>query len=264
MLAERRTEQKRIDVSRPVEILDRGGAPLTEGFTRDLSEGGLRARLDALGPDAAANVIVRVFLVDGRAPVEQPARVAWCAPDLYGEGAEVGLQLLAGEGGDRESAPPAAPDDDGGRTPVVPATPPVLAAGQRIAVEAGGLTMEATVLDIAPPDDGGRIAVTLELDEEADGDGDAEIDPESFAAHPVRDAWRRVAPVAAAAARAVAAGARLAASRLAPGARWLWERLPGGLRARAGAALGALAARTTGRLTGRSAKRREERCREVI
>ena len=96
MHTERRTATKRIDVNRPVEFIDEDGAEITTGFTRNLCEGGLRARVEDLSETSGANLLVRLYLEDCRDPVVKPARIVWSAHDLYGEGAEVGLRLVDG------------------------------------------------------------------------------------------------------------------------------------------------------------------------
>ncbi|MCK9459428.1 MAG: PilZ domain-containing protein [Proteobacteria bacterium] len=159
-LAERRDDPKRIDVARPLEIVGADGAAI-DGYTRNLSATGLRARFDG-HCSVGANLLVRIALEEGAPPVEQRARVVWSAPDVYGEGMDVGLRLLAGAG---EAAIEDAPRNE---------RAPLLAAGARVEVEYGGIALPAIVARVGEMSDSGVVQVTLRMVEDivpfADGD----------------------------------------------------------------------------------------------
>jgi hypothetical protein len=223
MQSERRVVAKRIDVSRPVELLDREGAEITTGFTRNLCEEGLRARVEDLDERQSANLLVRLYLEDGCEPVVKPACIVWSARDLYGEGAEVGLRLV-------DSL------DEKGKQPetLARATPPagnVLAEGKRVQIDAGGLVLSATVTAIEPPDGDGTLRVMMKV---LGGEAAAldEFDPEEWKARPIRDAVAEVRRYTGPVVRCLAAFLALAARVLAPIARGAWARLPDGPRSR--------------------------------
>jgi hypothetical protein len=228
MSADSRRAAKRIDVNRPVELaeLDEYGAVV--GYTQNLSEGGVRARFDVT-PKADANVLVRLFLEDDREPVERRGRVVWSAPDIYGDGTEVGLRLLD----DGE------PDEDPGRLPVLPEQ--VLCVGQSVRVSRSGVAYDAVIAEIGEPDRDGRIPVVLSAAAEEQLGGEAldateptaddALDAEQWKPHPFRDAWRTVSRIAGPATRFVA---RLAIAFFAACGRGLsrvWYRLPAQPRA---------------------------------
>lgn len=227
--AERRMDRQRIDVSRPIELIHMEGDSGASGFTRNLSEGGVRAWIDEV-PDLAANVLVRLSLVDGREPVEKPGRIVWCAPDIYGEGTDVGIHLI-------DDTTPDQPDPTGSdRPPIVPA--PTLAIGQLVRIETEGIAVEARVETIGELGDDGVIDVQLSLVEEAvpglcaGDEDDARFDAEDWTPHPFRDAWRTarrfLLPVLAVLAVAARRGGRAA--------RWIWRRVPARPRTRLEAA----------------------------
>jgi hypothetical protein len=227
MHTERRSEAKRIDVSRPVEFLDREGGEITTGFTRNLCQEGLRARVDDLSSQQSATILVRLFLEDGRDPVVKPARIVWCARDLYGEGAEVGLRLV--DSLDEPEPPPApaeaAPERGGGFEPAV------LSEGQRVQVNAGGVILAATVTAIEAPDAGGCLRVTMKVVDGAEAESE-EFDPEQWKARPIRDAVSEVRRYAGPVARCLALAFGFAWSVLAPLAVRVFHLIPAGPRAR--------------------------------
>jgi len=193
--AERRNEQQRIDVNRPIELIGVAKDENATGYTRNLSADGVRALVDE-APDANANVLVRLSLVDGQAPVDKPGRIVWCAPDIYGEGTDVGIHLgeqdAEAESAEEPAEAPAAPNRD----PIVPA--PLLNQGQTVEIETAGIAVEARVDSIGEIDDAGRIQVQLVLVEEQvpelaaieAADPEPIFDTEEWTPHPFRDAWR--------------------------------------------------------------------------
>jgi len=153
-LAERRNDPKRIDVARPLEIVGPGVGGAVEGYTRNLSATGLRARFDG-HCSVGANLLVRIALEDGAPPVEKRARVVWSAPDVYGDGMDVGLRLV-------KNAEAGAVEDEPAHERA-----PLLAAGARVEVEYGGIALPAIVSRVGEMTEGGVVQVTLKLLEDA-------------------------------------------------------------------------------------------------
>jgi len=153
-LAERRNDPKRIDVARPLEIVGPGVGGAVEGYTRNLSTTGLRARFDG-HCSVGANLLVRIALEDGAPPVEKRARVVWSAPDVYGDGMDVGLRLVPRAEAD-------AVEDERAH-----ARAPLLAAGARVEVEYGGIALPAIVSRVGEMTESGVVQVTLKLLEDA-------------------------------------------------------------------------------------------------
>jgi hypothetical protein len=149
-LAERRNDPQRIDVARPLEIVGAADGGAIEGYTRNLSTTGLRARFDG-HCSVGANLLVRIGLEDGAPPVEKMARVVWSAPDVFGDGMDVGLRLLAKAD---EGAVAAAPAQE---------RAPLLAAGAKVEVEYGGIALPAIVSRVGEMSESGVVQVTLRL-----------------------------------------------------------------------------------------------------
>jgi len=158
-LEERRSDPKRIDVARPLEAVRPGRGDAIEGYTRNLSATGLRARFDSRC-SVGANLLVRIELEEGAPPVEERARVVWSAPDVYGQGMEVGLRLLA----PAEEEEPAA-ESPGDRAPL-------LATGSRFEVDQGGIALPVVVTHVGELGDRGVIQVTLRLADDGAAEGD--------------------------------------------------------------------------------------------
>lgn len=227
MQTERRIDEKRIDIHRPVQVV--AGDELTcEGYTKNLSEEGVRARFETR-MEPGANVLVRLSLVDGADPVEKRARIVWSAPDLYGDGIEVGLRLLEGQIED-----PAA-SEEGSIADPVPAgethAPFRLNAGQLVEVETGGIGIVAFVEKIGEIDDDGTISVTLSLDENDlraadDGEYDEMLDEEHWKPRPFRDAYRRVMRYAGPVLSFIWRFLSILLVALGRGIAWLWRKLP--------------------------------------
>jgi hypothetical protein len=257
-----RRAHERIDVNRPVELaeLDEYGAVV--GYTQNLSEDGVRARFDVT-PAPAANVLVRLFLEDGADPIEKRGRVVWSAPDIYGDGTEVGLHLIEEE----DVAAGQAPE---GRIPVLPEQ--ALCVGQPVQVSRAGVAYDAVIAEIGEPDGAGKISVVLSTAAEIETadqpaieqpqEADDTLDVEQWKPHPFRDAWNTVRRLVGPPARVLA---RVAVALAAVGARffkWAWGKLPAQPRAsaesffkRAGRSLGGLRARL-GEVTSLRAFRR--------
>ncbi len=226
MHTERRAAHKRIDVSRPVELIGPAGTAVS-GDTRNLSESGLCVRFEDIAPDRGANVLVRLFLEGGMEPVEKPGRIVWCAPDIYGDGTEVGLRLLDG---DEEEQPDGESGEEEQRRRAVRPEAGLVEEGGALSINIDGVARTARVLRFEGPDDEGLVRAVLELLD--DGGEEDEIDPEKWTPHPFRDAWRatsrRLGPAFSIAGRLLS----VAGNAVGRGARLLWGRLPAGLRAR--------------------------------
>jgi len=268
MSGEARRAHKRIDVNRPVELaeLDEHGAVV--GYTRNLSEDGVAGRFD-IAPALKANVLVRLFLEEGADPIEKRGRVVWCAPDIYGDGTEVGLRLVEDEDADRSEPEPL-------RTPVLPEQ--VLGVGQRVQVSRCGVAYDAVVAEIGAPDENGKIAVLLSTAAEISAEEPAQLavpqtddpalDAEQWKPHPFRDAWAAIRRYGGPPARVLAAAAVVVGAVLAQLSGVLWSKLPAQARAsvesffrRASRSLARMRSALTGagkRLTSRAARAEEE------
>ncbi|MCU0661944.1 MAG: PilZ domain-containing protein [Myxococcota bacterium] len=106
MLEQQRRQFDRIQVARPLEIETTAGAPRVFGYTRNLSEAGLAARVDVPLP-VGCMCLLQLTLAEGAPPADTCAEIIWCRKDIYGAGAEVGLRLLAS---DRAVAVPQKPE----------------------------------------------------------------------------------------------------------------------------------------------------------
>jgi hypothetical protein len=164
-LAERRIHPKRIDVARPLEVVGPSGDDIA-GYTRNLSESGVRARFDGRCT-VGANLLVRISLEDGALPVEKRARVVWSAPDVYGDGTDVGLRLLSSDE-EIDEEPEATSNGV-----------PIISVGTELEVECGGIRLPATVTRVGDITDGGLIQVTLALFE-ADDRSPSEVEAARF------------------------------------------------------------------------------------
>jgi hypothetical protein len=232
MSGEPRRAHARIDVNRPVELaeLDEFGAVV--GYTKNLSEAGVRARFDVT-PEPSANVMVRLFLEDGAEPIEKRGQVVWSAPDIYGDGTDVGLRLT-----DDDDEP--IPEDDG-RSPLLPEK--ALCVGQPIQISRAGISYDAVVAQIGEPDADGRISVVLstaaEIDDAEPEESDSalpeedHLDVEQWKPHPLRDVWNAIVryggPPARILLRAVVTVGAVCSRFFA----WAWRMLPAGPRASA-------------------------------
>ncbi len=157
-LAERRVEATRIEVARPLEVVGPRGDDIAAGYTRNLSETGVRARFDGRCR-VGANLLVRIALQDGAPPVEKRARVVWTAPDVYGAGTDVGLRLLTADEEFGEIELCGGIPRPGGQGPDAA----VIALGADVEIECGGIALPATVTRIGDITDAGTIQVTLSL-----------------------------------------------------------------------------------------------------
>lgn len=251
MSGEVRRAHGRIDVSRPVELaeLDEYGAVV--GYTQNLSEGGVRARFDVT-PRTSANVLVRLFLEEGAEPLEKRGRVVWSAPDIYGDGTEVGLRLIESDQDDEEA----------GRAPLLPEQ--VLCVGQPVQVTRGGVAYDAVVAEIGEPDSEGRIAVVLNTAAEVTVDEstadelptpeDEMLDAEQWKPHPVRDAWEALRRFGGPPARVLARAAIAVAAVCSKFLGWAWRKVPAQPRTSAEWFLGRVR-RNLGRLRDSLARR---------
>lgn len=128
MLEQQRRLYERINISRPLEIEPSTGKPRVLGYSRNLSEAGVLARVDEALP-VGRLCLVRLTLEDTARPADACAEIVWCRKDIYGSGAEVGLRLLAP---DEAAAIPPRPD-------------PRVSAGAVVQVTVEGIVYEARV-----------------------------------------------------------------------------------------------------------------------
>lgn len=236
MQTDRRIDEKRIEVHRPVQIVT-GDDRTTEGYTKNLSADGVRARFESK-MEPGANVLVRLALVDGADPIEKQARVVWSAPDLYGEGIEVGLRLLEFTDEQDEPAQDPGPTQAAGH-PGCDRGAVKLRRGQMVEVETGGIGIEAMIEGIGDLNEDGTIQVTLSIAEDSlgtdhvDDTDDDILDEERWKPRPFRDAYRRVrlyaGPVLKVLGRILAVVLRV----LGVGIGWVWDKLPARFTSRA-------------------------------
>ena len=206
MEGEQRCEEQRIEISRPVEILDPEVGIGVSGYTKDLSASGMRARFD-VAPVPGDKVQLLVTLVDGTDPLETQGEVIWCESDTSGEGAEVGLRfVIDGVGKALEKSPV------GNDAPRLTAA--ALKPGQCVTIDdAKGHSAEAIVEEVSHD---GVVKINLCLGSEgavsscvapAGDEVDVLDSAEDWKPHPVRDAWnwlrRYVGPVFSAAVKVI-------------------------------------------------------------
>jgi hypothetical protein len=187
---ERRELGPRIDVHRPVEILDQETGFILSGYTRNLSEGGLLARFEA-PPASGQKVSLNVMLVDGRAPVSRVGKVVWHADACNGDGSDVALRFVDADATLDEPAD-------------APVTPIMLLVPGREVLLTCGTQSSAAVIETAVPDaqaGPGSMLVVLrmgrarlvaspaELAERPEYEGEIDLDSVDCTAHPLRDLW---------------------------------------------------------------------------
>ncbi len=188
MEVEQRCDEKRIEISRPIEFLDPEIGLGITGYTKNLSTSGLRARVDQ-APSAGEVVQLEIALADETSPLETQGEVVWCAPDIYGDGAEIGLKFLARSSGDEGSL-----DADNN----VPAE--TLQPGQQVTINVDGRVVYAVVSDVlregSASQAGAKISLHIlgdeapvEPDAAADEPADEQLleEAERWKAHPFRD-----------------------------------------------------------------------------
>ena len=94
MGAERRLENRRMKITRKMELACLDTGRYFTGATEDVSDSGIRACMDH-SPKPGSGVMVRLFWDEKKKPVETFGRVAWSSPLPAGSGIEVGLMLGA-------------------------------------------------------------------------------------------------------------------------------------------------------------------------
>jgi hypothetical protein len=226
MHAEQRCDEKRIDLANRVEMLDPEAGIGISGRTHNLSAGGLCARFD-LAPQPGDVVQLRVHLSEETTPLESLGRVAWSAPDIYGDGADVGLRFV-----DPEELMPAV--EEGAPKP------PALRVGQVIEFEvegrpyAGSVRCVEELADGAAEDDAPRFAVTLHAGpvanaarcEAAAEEAELLAEADDWKPHPIQDAVDAIRRYLGPAISALAVVALPAGRAIARAAMALWVRLP--------------------------------------
>jgi hypothetical protein len=158
---ERRIQTKRIEIARPLEIVDPTGDDVVEGYTRNLSETGIRARFEGCC-SVGADLVVRITLEEDAPPVEKRAQVIWSRPDSYGEGMDVGLRLVTAED---EAEGYGAIESPG------TGTLPLLFVGGEVEIEYEGAALPAKVTRIGEMTDSGCVQVTLRMIDNPKGGG---------------------------------------------------------------------------------------------
>ena len=232
---ERRNEAKRIDVSRLVELVKPGEDDLdpASGFTKDLSDSGIRAKFDT-SLEPGANVLIRLYWEDEAEPIEKHGKIVWTSPDLYADGTEVGMRIL----GDMETEsldPMEPPQNMGNPPPAIPveSTGSVnISKGKSVKVDYDGISIETTVAAIGELNDNGEIKITLRMANDAirqrakDSTEQTPIDPEDWTPHPFKDAWNKIKPFAVPTFKFVYRILMMAIVIMIPAVRWLWSKIP--------------------------------------
>jgi Tfp pilus assembly protein PilZ len=180
MQVEHRSKEKRIEISRPVEIVDNELGANIQGYTKNLSNRGMRARFDEI-PKIGDFITLEIALAEDANPVETKGEVIWCAPDIYGTGAEVGLRFLD------ESNPE---DKDKTSSKAAASEVALLKPGQRVFIEADGRAIPAIVEEVtrADQEDFQTVRVSLLLDDGREVGGDEILDKaDEWKPHPFRD-----------------------------------------------------------------------------
>ncbi len=209
MQAEQRCDEKRIEISRPIEVLDPSVGLGVSGYTRDLSASGIRARVE-VAPSPGDLVQLEIDLADGTSPLATQGEVIWCAPDIYGDGAEVGLRFLSSSEGEES-------EQKAQETKGVNPKSGIVQPGQHVTINATGHAMVAIVDEVVIDEENPKGAVQISLRVVADTDAvEEEIleGAEDWKPHPFREAkqWlvRYIGPVLAVLARVASPLGRLA------------------------------------------------------
>ncbi|MCP4679474.1 MAG: PilZ domain-containing protein [Deltaproteobacteria bacterium] len=225
MRVEQRCDEKRIEISRPIEVLDPSVGLGVPGYTKDLSASGIRARVE-VAPSPGDLVQLEIELADGTSPLATQGEVIWCAPDIYGDGAEVGLKFVA-ESKDEE--PEQATQETKGATP----KPGIVQPGQHVTINATGHAMVAIVDEVVTDeeDPNGAVQISLRVVASTEAVEEETLEgAEDWKPHPFRDAkeWfvRYIGPVFAVLARVAGPLGRLAFRGLGR----LWAALPSKVR----------------------------------
>ncbi|MDD5306100.1 MAG: PilZ domain-containing protein [Deltaproteobacteria bacterium] len=228
---ERRERGTRIEVHRPVEILDPETGFILSGYTKNLSERGMLARFE-VPPPHGQKISLSVTLVDGSAPVAKVGKVVWHADAWNGDGSDVALAFVdPGAIGDEPAAEPT--------TPIM-----LLVPGREVQLTCGG-NSAAAVIETAVPDvqagpgvmlvvlrmgSARLVASAAQMAEKPEDDGEIDLDTVDCTAHPLRDLKDKVVryggPIVKFAARMIARGGRLTWRVAKPLLLRLWARMP--------------------------------------
>ena len=92
MRLEKRSEEKRVELYKPVELIDPEVGFGWAGYMKNFSPSGMRARLDT-APSPGDCLRLAISLADGTSPLLTTGKIVWCAPDARG-GAEVGVRFI--------------------------------------------------------------------------------------------------------------------------------------------------------------------------
>ncbi|MCP4601351.1 MAG: PilZ domain-containing protein [Proteobacteria bacterium] len=189
MQVEQRCDEQRIEISRPFEILDSDIDVGESGYTKNLSTSGMRARLDA-APSLGDIIRLNMVLENETSPLKTKGEVIWCAPDIYGQGAEVGLKFVSENGNLSASNDSAlgAGDEKSEEN--------VLEPGRCVSIDADGQTLKAIIDEVLLEDavsSRGKIQINLTVVNDAVADAsdtanDILEKSEDWKPHPFRDA----------------------------------------------------------------------------
>ncbi len=236
METEKLTREDRVEVARSVEAIDPTTCEVIAGYTKNMSDGGLRARLDH-SFRAGQILELNLALESEVHPVRTFGEVVWCSEEIYGEGADVGLKFVK------------EPDADAPETPLAEGTELLagpLVPGADVTVVAGERTLSAVVEkvsyeerstdvpyhihlrvlpDLASAEVPEEMGEAFDVDE-PETDEDILASAEDWKPHPFRDLkqWfdRYVMPVLVFIGRILGPALRLVGR----GIRWLWKRIP--------------------------------------
>lgn len=255
MQTERRSETKRMDIAKAIQILSPDGAYAYSGTTDNMSDTGIGALVDN-APSPGSDVTLRVFWKEENAPIEHPGCIAWVVPANKGsKEVRVGIKLREGASSGNIAAAktveqPAAsslveqtarrPEEAHAASWKEALPPRIIEVGSPLVLSSGGVAIETVVSTIGPITDDNTVEVLLKITDPAFGEGasprvnDA-IPPEEqdWSPHPFRDAWvylrRYLGPLMIATARVSKTALYFTGICLG----WLWRKCPRRLRARA-------------------------------
>ncbi len=254
MQSERRSETKRMDIAKAIQILSPDGTYAFSGTTDNMSDTGIGALVNN-APSPGSNVTLRVFWKEENAPIEHPGCIAWAVPAPNGSGVvRVGIKLREGNRSDNIAAAktieqPAASalieqtskgSDASAAPPAKETVPPhIIEEGSPLVLSAGGVAIETIVSTIGPIADDNTVEVLLKITDAAFGDtpsprDDSALPPEEqdWSPHPFQDAWRHlrryIGPLVTVTARA----SKTALYYLCICMGWLWRKSPRRFRTR--------------------------------
>lgn len=139
---DKRCEDKRLEIARPVELVDLNSEESDGqiGYTKNLSNRGMRARFDK-APSLGELVRLEVTLIGDKPPVVTLGKVIWSRPDKLDDGVEVGIEFLENEDASNASAGDAYGNAKDRENDEIKVFQP----GREVKVEVGGHTVAGVI-----------------------------------------------------------------------------------------------------------------------